>query len=133
MKKMNFNNQETNDDEQLIALLKQATIENPSPLFTEVTLSKFQNHRLIKPVYRPLRAPLYIMAALVIILIFPLSIPMVSDFSYRTKWYDVNNISVAALFRSTLWYWLTFLALSFLCFIINIHQQKYLRYHSSSK
>ncbi len=88
MIKMNFDNKVEHEDEQLIHLLKEESTEFPSDQLLERTMTKISAMQEEKKfVHKPLRFPLYIMAAIVLLLLVPFFIPMVSNSS------SVNRLS----------------------------------------
>lgn len=136
MKKMNFDNQKTGDDEQLILLLKEAIVENPSMVFTESALNRILNEGKRNQIHKPLRAPLYMMLSIVVLLILPFVIPQVSDFSdfsFSSDGYELFNISNVLTSETIVWYGFTFLLLCFLSLMVNIFQHINLIFHSSTK
>lgn len=71
MKKMNFNNESTGDDKQLIDLLKKAPLQEPSSQFIDNTISKFLAQKK-QSQHRPLKIPLILMSAIGLFLVLPL-------------------------------------------------------------
>lgn len=70
MKKLNLNNQVSDDDEKLLVLLKTSISPEPSEQLVENTLKKILTHNTSpKKVYKPLRLPLYLMFVMGLILL----------------------------------------------------------------
>jgi hypothetical protein len=77
MKKLDFNNEDTEDDKNLIEFLKSSTIKEPSDQFVDNTLKKFRAlETRDKLAYKPLKLPLYLMAILGVFLSIPFILKM---------------------------------------------------------
>ncbi len=70
MKELNFDNKYSQEDDRLIPILKEALSQEPSQQFAETTLREFLNRSTTQnTVHQPLKLPVYIMAAMVVMVI----------------------------------------------------------------
>lgn len=87
MIQINFDHKEEQDDKPLIQLLKEETKEFPSEQLVESTLARIAAMQSEKNwIHRPLRIPLYIMAAMGVFLFAPLFVSMISNTSSLIPW-----------------------------------------------
>ncbi len=101
MKKLNFNNQCSEDDEKLVKLLKTSIGQAPSEQFTERTLEKFMVFKTKqKNVHKPLKSPLYMMLIIGLILLIPVFLTLTSQIPFPDSRFRLENIS----FQLDAWY-----------------------------
>ena len=108
MKKLNFNNRVSDDDDKLIGILKESIGQEPSEQFVENTLEKFlnlktkQNH-----VYKPLKSPLYMMLSMGLILLAPAIFSFGSQVSLPDPGFELENLFENMAFQMDSWYAIT--------------------------
>ncbi|MFP2995619.1 hypothetical protein ABN763_06895 [Spongiivirga sp. MCCC 1A20706] len=107
MKKLNFDNELSNDDEQLIEILKSRSGPKPSEKFVENTMEKFLFHKTNrKEVYKPLKTPVYLMFAIVVILLVPMLIAVRPQVS-RNMGFELQSFIENLFFQIDSWYMFT--------------------------
>lgn len=107
MKKLNFDNEVSNDDEQLIAILKSRSGQKPSKMFVENTMEKFLFHKTNrKEVYKPLKTLVYLMFAIVMILLVPMLIAVQPQAS-RNIGFELQSFIENLFFQIDSWYMFT--------------------------
>lgn len=112
MKKLNLNNQVSDDDEKLISLLKTSTGQEPSNQFVENTLEKFLILKAKqKTVHKPLRAPLYLMSVIGMILLAPTILLLCSKISMPDPMLELENQFEDMSSQLDLWYPLSLMLL----------------------
>lgn len=110
MIKMNFDNQTHNDDDQFINLLKEQIQQAPSEQLVENTLARLSLLQTEKKVvYMPLKGPLYLMMAIVLLMLLPFLIPMVSNGSNRTLLSTLLTYPISTVVTYAVWCWLSVL------------------------
>lgn len=73
MKKLNFNNHTTDDDKEMISYIRSSLKKEPSPNFTNNTLSELSKlNSITKQGYKPLKTPLIMMGIIGLLLLAPL-------------------------------------------------------------
>ena len=108
MKKLNLNNQVSDDDEKLIGLLKTSIGREPSEQFVGKTLKKFlilDTRR--KTVHKPLKSPLYLMLIIGLILLGPVFITFSSQVTIPDSGLELGNLVENLSFQLDSWYTLT--------------------------
>jgi hypothetical protein len=108
MKKLNLNNEVSDDDEKLIDLLKTSIGQKPSDQFVDHTLEKF----LIletkqKKVHKPLKSPLYLILIIGLILSAPVFITFSSQVTIPGSGLELGNLVENLSFQLDSWYTLT--------------------------
>jgi len=112
MKKLNLNNQVTDDDEKLIGLLKTSIGREPSEKFVENTLEKFLVLKARqKKVHKPLKSPLYLMLVIGLILLAPAIFSFGSQISLPYPGFELENHVVNMFFQLDWWYTLSLMLL----------------------
>src|SRR5688500_7662861 len=112
MIKMNFKNQFNDDDERLIQLLKEQTMEFPSDELAENTMTRFLARQAEKKfVHKPLRTPLYLMIAIAFLLIVPFFMPVISNSVYLNSLSELLSYPVSVVVNYTVWCWLAVVVL----------------------
>jgi hypothetical protein len=112
MIKMNFDNKVEHEDKQLIQLLKEEIKEFPSDQLVESTLTKISAMQSEKKfIHKPLRIPLYMMAAIAILLLVPFFIPMISDSSSLILLPEFLDYPESLILEYAVWCWLTVVVL----------------------
>jgi hypothetical protein len=108
MIKMNFDNKAEHEDKQLIQLLKEEIKEFPSDQLVESTLTKISAMQSEKKfIHKPLKIPLYIMAAITILLLAPFFIPMISNSSSLIPLSEFLDYPGSSILKYAIWCWLT--------------------------
>ncbi|MDB4292405.1 hypothetical protein N9954_03300 [Maribacter sp.] len=108
MKKLNFDNQVTNDDDKLISLLKTPSRSKPSEKFVERTLEKFLTLKTAqKPLYSPLKSPLYMMFGIGLLLFIPFFSSVDSQISLPDSGFELENFIENIIFQLDSWYLLS--------------------------
>lgn len=107
MMKINFDNKVEDEDKQLIQLLREEIKEFPSDQLIESTLAKISSMQTEnKFVHKPLRIPLYIMAAITILLLAPFFAPMVQNSSSLNPLSEFLGYPESSILKYAVWYWL---------------------------
>jgi hypothetical protein len=107
MIKMNFDNKVEHEDKQLIQLLKEEMKEFPSDQLVEGTLTKISAMQSEKKfIHKPLKIPLYIMAAITILLLAPFFIPMISNSSSLIPLSEFLDYPEGSILKYAVWCWL---------------------------
>jgi len=105
MKKLNLNNETSNDDEKLIELLKTSIIREPSIQFTESTLEKFLAFKAKpKKAYKPLKLPLYIILCIGLMLLTPVFLTLSKQTPLTPSEFKLKNIIESISFKINSWY-----------------------------
>ena len=105
MKKLNFNNKISGDDDKLIGILKESGVREPSEQFVENTLKKFLMVKTRqKKVYKPLKSPLYMMLVIGLILLVPVLLTYSSQISLPNLGLGLENLVENISFQLDLWY-----------------------------
>ena len=74
--KMNFENKVTDDDEHLVSLLKEQSLELSSVELIEETMARLHAQQTEKTTrYVPLKAPIYMMIGIALLLLIPFFFP----------------------------------------------------------
>jgi len=108
MKKLNLNNQISDDDEILIRLLKTSIGQEPSEQFVENTLEKVMIHKTKQRIaHKPLKSPLYLMLIIGLILLTPVFITSSSQVSLPESRSEFGNLLQNISFQLDSWYALT--------------------------
>lgn len=111
MIKMSFDNKVEHEDKQLVQLLKKEIKEFPSDQLVESTLTKISAmHSEKKFIHKPLRIPLYIMAAITILLLAPFFIPMISNSSSLIPLSELLDYPESLILKYAVGCWLTVVA-----------------------
>lgn len=105
MKKLNFNNRTTDDDKEMIIYLTSSLKKEPSPNFTNNTLSELSklNYKP-KQGYKPLKTPLIMMGIIGLLLLAPLLNISSEGTSLNTVFFDLQVQLIAYLQSSSTWY-----------------------------
>ena len=112
MKKLNLNNQISNDDEDLISLLKTSTGREPSEQFAQNTLEKFLIlNTKQKKVHKPLKSPLYLMLVVGLILMAPVFITFSPQIFLPDAGFELGNLVESMSFQLDSWYTLPLMIL----------------------
>lgn len=112
MKKLNLNNQASDDDEKLISLLKTSIGQEPSKQFVENTLEKFLILKAKqKIVHKPLKSPLYLMTVIGMILLAPAILLLSSKISMPDPMFELENLFENMASQLDLWYALSLMLL----------------------
>ena len=108
MKKLNFNNKVSGDDDKLIGILKESVGREPSEQFAEKTLKKFL---LLKTkqtnFHKPLKSPLYMMLVIGLILFAPILFSFGSQISFPDPGFELGSLIENISFQLDSWYTLT--------------------------
>lgn len=113
MKKLNFNNQGSEDDEKIINLLKTSIGRKPSQQFVKNTLEKVLIFRTEqRRVFKPLKFPLYLMSFIGIVLLTPIFLTFSSQVSLTKLGLEFENPFENMGFQLDLWYALTSIVLA---------------------
>ena len=108
MKKLNFNNRVSDDDEKLIRILKESIGQEPSGQFIENTLEKFLTLKTKQnSVHKPLKLPLYMMLVIVLILLVPIIFSFGSQISLPDAGFNLENFFENMAFQLDSWYMLS--------------------------
>ena len=108
MKKLNFDNKVSGDDDILISILKESIGQEPSEQFAENTLQRFwnlktrQNH-----VHKPLKSPLYMMLFIGMLLLTPSIFSFGSQISVPNHGFEMENLFENMAFQLDSWYAIT--------------------------
>lgn len=105
MKKLNLNNQVSEDDEKLVGLLKTSIGQERSEQFVDSTLKKFMLLQT-KPklVHKPLKSPLYMMLVIVLILFTPLFLAFSSQIELTEPSFKIGNLIENVSYKIDSWY-----------------------------
>lgn len=104
---MNFSKKVEHDDNQLIQLLKKELREFPSEQLVERTLEKISAIQTEKKlVHKPLRIPLYIMAAITILLLAPFFTTMTQNSSSLNPLSEFLGYPESSILEYAVWCWL---------------------------
>lgn len=105
MKKLNLNNQISDDDDSLISLLKAATGPEPSQRFVENTMKRFLVQKS-KPrkVHKPIKSLLYLMLVIGSILLSPTLLTLSSHISISDSGLVLENLVENISFQPDSWY-----------------------------
>jgi hypothetical protein len=121
MIKINFNNQLKDEDRQLIHLLKEPFLESPSDQLVENTMARFSALQAEKQsAHKPLRIPVYIMIAIVLLLLLPFFVPMVSNNAYLTLLPELLIYPVSSILKYAILCWLAVVVLQIFKLILPI-------------
>ena len=104
MKKLNFNNRTTDDDKEMIIYLTSSLKKEPSPNFTNNTLSELSKSNSKVKHYKPLKTPLIIMGIIGLFLLAPLLNISSEGTSLNTVFFDLHVQLKAYLQSSGIWY-----------------------------
>jgi hypothetical protein len=105
---MNFDNKVEHEDKQLIQLLREEIKEFPSDQLVENTLTKISTMQSEQTlIHKPLRTPLYIMAAITTLLLAPFFIPMISNSSSLIPLSEFLDYPESSFLKYAVWCWLT--------------------------
>lgn len=105
MKKLNFSNELSDDDEKLISILKTLKGKEPSEQFVDNTWEKFLILKSKqKRAHKPLKAPLYLMLVIALILFVPTLFSFGSQLSYPNLGFDLKNLTENIFFQLDSWY-----------------------------
>lgn len=108
MKKLNLNNQVSDDDEKLISVLKTSIGRKPSEQFVDDTLKKFlilkTKQRIV---HKPLKSPLYMMLIMGFILLTPVFTTFSSQVSLLDSRIKLGNLFEGISFQIDSWYTIT--------------------------
>ncbi len=118
MKKLNFNNQVSHDDEMLISILKTSISQQPSEKFAENTLEKFLILKAKKEDYKPLRFPLYLMLVIGLILLAHVFFSFDSEISFPDHGFELENLVDNIPFQLDSWYTLSLMILVLVSMLI---------------
>ena len=107
MIKIDFDNKDEHEDKQLIQLLKEEIKEFPSDQLVESTLAKISAMQTEKKVvHKPLRIPLYIMAAITILLLAPFFAPIIQNSSSLNPLSEFLGYPESSILKYAVWCWL---------------------------
>lgn len=108
MKKLNLNNQVSEDDEKLISLLKTSVGQERSEEFVEKTLEKFLTFKTKQRiVHKPLKSPLYMMLVISLILMAPVFITFSAQIPLPDTGFELGNFFENIFDQLDSWYTLT--------------------------
>lgn len=121
MIKINFNNQLKDEDRQLIHLLKEPFLESPSDQLVENTMARFLALQAEKQsAHKPLRIPVYIMIAIVLLLLLPFFVPMASNNAYLNLLPELLIYPVSSILKYAILCWLAVVVLQIFKLILPI-------------
>lgn len=124
MKKINFNNKITGDDEQLIQLLKQEPVAEPPHDFVENTMDRILTlQQRKKIVYKPLKTPLYIMLTIVTLLATPFFSPTLTAPTFLDPVAKLVHIPAYIISGANAWYGVAMLVLCSVSVVIMIYEK----------
>lgn len=107
MIKMNFDNKLEDEDKHLIHLLKVEMGELPSDQLVERTMTRISAMQAEeKFVFKPLKIPLFIMTAIVLLLLAPLLVPMAPGNSPQNPLSEFLASPESSIVKYTVWCWL---------------------------
>lgn len=108
MKKLNLNNEASNDDGKLISLLKTSVTREPSEQFVDDTLRKFLAlESKQKKIYQPLKSPLYMMLIIGAILLAPVILSIGYQISFPDSRLELENLIKNVSSQLNPWYTLS--------------------------
>ncbi len=112
MKKLNLNNNVSDDDEKLVTFLKTAIGQEPSRQFVENTLEKFLILKTRqKKAHKPLKSPLYMMLVIGLILLAHILLTLRPQISLPDSELELKNLFENMSFQLDLWYTLSLMLL----------------------
>lgn len=105
MKKLNFNNRTTDDDKEMIIYLSSSLKKEPSPNFTNNTLSELSKlNSKTKQGYKPLKTPLIMMGIIGLLLLAPLLNISGDGNTLNAVFFDLHMQLNAYMQSSGIWY-----------------------------
>ena len=124
MTKLNVDHQLKDDDERLILLLREQA-ENYSEDLAEKTLSRILTEQAERRItFKPLKIPLYLMSAIILLLILPSVAPGVTDSLDVNFLPDFLIYSDIPIVRYTLVSWLVVIGLWISSLVISTHKSQ---------
>ena len=129
---LNFNNQVENDDEQLIRWLKEQTTERPPGHLVENTMERFMALQSEKKFsYKPLKAPLYMLMAMALLLVLPLWIPTFSNSSFLNSINQILGYPSSIVLKYGVLCWFTIVAIWMVALFYSKQNKSHYSYQSA--